>query len=514
MPRPLLVPCVAASWEEVIPSSFKMTLYLPSLKISITAGSFILYERQRLDGESGAHTKSVGRIIKVVDSIEGIDNPECLAGLQASQQPTPDNVLVQYLKVNVFSDQSMISGKHYSRQLETSQTSSTSADGNDETSNCWQRVAQLCQYDWISSSAVAGLAFVLPDAVSNSMMGSQHAYDDCRGMFNVFLLKHQMDSTGHVSCIPTDSCPPFPCLLQGFSEQWSVDHCQIIFNSILQIRRDMHRSLCRIAQSQGDFAIKKTKLQVPSCSWFHIKSIAAFKGVDSVTPVRYTQPKAVLSWGLTLSSCPYVGSLDIIRFDTNEKMKIFRQLFGVMSGVGIRKRRPNYCDGRSVLSMNDVLNIIICRNVEADVANEAAQDGESHDNEFKCFGTADDGIDHEYDSLLGVLQIVLRYRKMVVTHSSLNNLSSVGVIAHQARRTARDNALADQDFEIAPGMEFVDGIYVMQVRRVYANEIHAQRAYKIIVDATKRTMRSLQSTEIVVYTDVAHVQRQIEKMLD
>ena len=164
--------------------------------------------------------------------------------------------------------------------------------------------------------------------------------------------------------------------------------------------------------------------------------------------------------------------------------------------------------------MNDVLNIIICHNVEADVANEAAQDGGSHNNEFKRFGTADDGIDLEYDSLLGVLQIVLRYRKMIVTNSSLHNLSSVGVSDHRTNTSATDNELTEEDFEIAPGMEFVDGTHVMQVRRVYANEIHAQRAYKIIVDATKRTLRSLQSTEIVIYTDVAHVQRQIEKMLD
>ena len=158
--------------------------------------------------------------------------------------------------------------------------------------------------------------------------------------------------------------------------------------------------------------------------------------------------------------------------------------------------------------MNDVLNIIICRNdVEDDVANgaTAAQDG-NHDNEFKRFVTA--------GSFFGVLQIVLRYRKMIVTNSSLHNLSSVGVSDHRTNTRATDNELAEEDFEIAPGMEFVDGTHVMQVRRVYANEIHAQRAYKIIVNPTKRTLRSLQSTEIVIYTDVAHVQRQIEKMLD
>ncbi|KAI2505582.1 hypothetical protein MHU86_8824 [Fragilaria crotonensis] len=94
----------AASWDELSPSSFKTTLYVPSLKISITPGSFILYrngvqplssatlpsregnnkEQQltpmnELEDHQGVHSlkklpTSVGRIIQVVDSVEEIDN--------------------------------------------------------------------------------------------------------------------------------------------------------------------------------------------------------------------------------------------------------------------------------------------------------------------------------------------------------------------------------------------------------------------------------------------------------
>jgi hypothetical protein len=33
------------TWEGLIPTSFQATLYLPSLKIAVTAGSFILYHK-------------------------------------------------------------------------------------------------------------------------------------------------------------------------------------------------------------------------------------------------------------------------------------------------------------------------------------------------------------------------------------------------------------------------------------------------------------------------------------
>ncbi|KAI2505589.1 hypothetical protein MHU86_8831 [Fragilaria crotonensis] len=185
----------------------------------------------------------------------------------------------------------------------------------------------------------------------------------------------------------------------------------------------MQRSLCRVAQSQGDFAVKTTKLQLPSCSWFYIKSSLACEGIHSVPEVRYTQPKAVLSWGLTFHSCPHVGSLDVIRFDTKEKMIAFRRLFGIMAGFGVRKQRPKYSDGKSSLSFNDVLNIILCPSEQETDSNGAkGTSGSSDHGPFRrC--TTDDGIDLAYDASEGVLKIVLRYRKMVVTNKSIGTLS-------------------------------------------------------------------------------------------
>ena len=60
-----------AAWESLIPKSFKDTIYIPALKISVTAGSFIRYGA----GVSGAPTK-IGRIVDVVMSKEFVDDHE------------------------------------------------------------------------------------------------------------------------------------------------------------------------------------------------------------------------------------------------------------------------------------------------------------------------------------------------------------------------------------------------------------------------------------------------------
>lgn len=525
----------AVSWEELRPSSFQPTFYLPALRVSITAGSFILYDTSRCRSHQSSGTaglasmsdnndensngkgftstllpsnevlKSVGRIIEVVDSVENIGDPSVTVSfrdqmISLSQQAHADAPL-QYLKVNMFRDHSLISDRLFAGHRDT--LSKTAIDKSK-----WQRLVQLCEYEWIPSTAVVGLSFVFPEADGELV---SHTFDDCRGMFNVYLLKHRIDSAGHISCIPHDSCPPFPSCLESYRKLWSVDHCQMIFNGIRQIRQDIQHSLCRVAQSQGDFAVKKTKLLLPSCCWFYIKSsLATEHGIRSVPTVTYSQPKSVLSWGLTLHSSPYVGTLDVIRFDTQAKMDAFRQLFGIMAGFGVRKRRPKYCDGKALLSLNDVLNVISPLSQPED-----EYVSESH-RPFKLFGATDDGIDLAYDSAEGILQIILRYRKMVVTNASLDSLATVGVVAQQSSDSSRSSSATIEEMsDITPGMEFMDDMYIMQIQQLFSNKIHAKRVYKIVDHGseTSKTVK-IHSSDTVIYTDVVYVYEQIQKMLE
>ena len=146
----------------------------------------------------------------------------------------------------------------------------------------------------------------------------------------------------------------------------------------------------------------------------------ATNGMDCIT-IKYSQPRSFLSWGLVYNSCRHTGYLDVLRFDTVNKLQVFRALFGNMAGFGVRKKRPKYSDGCFLLSVNDVLNVVLC----------SSEGREIYDNtdclSFQRFGVTEDGIDLAYDASEGTLQIVLRYRKVVVTSESIQSLADVGV---------------------------------------------------------------------------------------
>ena len=360
------------------------------------------------------------------------------------------------------------------------------------------------EYDWIPSTAVLGLAFVFPAANGKLVL---HTPDDCQGMFNVFLLEHRIDDNGVISNIPPRGCPPFPCYIESFRQLWSIDYSQMIFSGIRQIRQNMQQSLCRVAQSQGDFSVKKTKLQLPNCCWDYIKNVlTSHDEICSVSAVTYCKPKAILSWGLTMHSSSYVGSLDVIRIDTREKLEVFRQLFGVMAGFGVRKRRPRYCEGKAVLSINDVLNVISPPlNCATNASNACG---------FRLFGVTGDGIDLAYHASDGVLQITLRYRKMVVTNSSLASLESVGVANNENLSGGSNSSILG---DIALGIQFMDDMYVMEVSNVLRNEVHAKQVYKVVHAhglERSRTIKLQSSAQTVIYTDSNYVAQQILKMIE
>jgi hypothetical protein len=271
----------------------------------------------------------------------------------------------------------------------------------------------------------------------------------------------------------------------------------------------MQRVLCRVAQSQGNFTTKNTKLQLPSCTWYFIKNAMAVGGVDSVSTVKYSQPQAVLSWGLVYHSRRRTGHLDVLRFDTAKKLDVFRGLFGSMAGYGVRKQRPKYSDAPFLLSLNAVVNAVCPLE-----GNEADDDKSDYSacSVFQRFGVTEDGIDLAYDSLEGTLQILLRYRKLVVSNVSLHLLIGVGVVSDAGGQPL--SSANEGISNIAPGMEFMDGKFVMRIQEVQssAGEIHATKFYKILDNAVMT--KKVDALEIVVYRDVKAVHRKIQEMLE
>ena len=168
-----------------------------------------------------------------------------------------------------------------------------------------------------------------------------------------------------------------------------------------------------------------------------------------------------------------------------------------MAGFGVRKRRPRYCEGKAVLSINDVLNVISPPlNCATNASNACG---------FKLFGVTGDGIDLAYDASDGVLQITLRYRKMVVTNSSLASLESVGVANNENLSGGSNSSILG---DIAPGMQFMDDMY---------NEVHAKQVYKVVHahgSERSRTIKLQSSAQTVIYTDSDYVAQQILKMIE
>ena len=128
-----------ASWEELDPSSFKTTLYIPNLSVAIAAGSFILYDRTGRNNRTDTSVASssstadsasnadqgparlpsddihelLGRIIEVVDSVEGIEDPQITLSFRNEmvkwKQNCNSELPVQSVKVNLLKDHSLFS---------------------------------------------------------------------------------------------------------------------------------------------------------------------------------------------------------------------------------------------------------------------------------------------------------------------------------------------------------------------------------------------------------------------
>ena len=464
----------STSWEELIPTSYMITAYIPSLKSSVTAGSFVRYCKGREGDEDAGSHRRVGRILEVVASLDlvpnNVERHELMLDV-AAQQDT--EIPVQYVKVNYFQDRRSLSDCNFPSSLEDNRFD---ADG-------WQRIVQTDVSDWIPSYLIEGLAFIAFE--------DDDAFDDCKGMLQFYVAKYRIESgTRVVSIIPKHTCRPFAGQIDSFCKLWSTDFCQLAFNTIRHMRQEMQKILCRVAQSQGDFSGKNVKVYLPSCAWCFIKDAMANKGVHSTASVKFSRPRVSLSWGLSYCSHRHTGHLDILRFDTDKKLDAFRSLFGAMAGYGVRKKRPRYSDGRFLLSINDVLNAVICRSEGAD------DDAAPNDETFQRFGVTEDGIDLCYDADESLVQISMRYRKLVVTNNSLHLLAGVGVtssaggtykpvVGHDADDDSGNEEVIHQ---IHPGMEFIDGDFIMQVHKVHGSAIHAKRWYKI-VDSTGRTVR-------------------------
>lgn len=487
------------SWETLQVTPSVDSVYLRCLKLSITLGSFVMY-KSKAEGSNEAILQ-VGRVLEVMKSINQV--PECrrspaiLCGQQDEAAAIVDDddshdttIPPQFIRINIFKSRDSFAEEDF-------------AVGDDYDSG-WNYLIQMEEDDWILADSIINLSFVFPEEEVRA-----HQHDDCRGMFNFFVLKHRRSQSGFVSLIPRLACPPFGVQLDGFDKFWSVDNCHMIFNSIRQIARGLQRLLCRIAQSQGDFSSRNIKIHVPSCCWVYIKYQFVAKGVVSTCRVAFSEPKSILGWGLAYYCIRANGHLEALRFDTKTKMKAFRDVFGCASGYGVRKKRPRYQEGKSLLNMNDVINVVCCYDEEG-----SPQQQENSGVPFQRFSVMEDGIDLLYNEHEGILQLVVRYCRVVVTNDSIQSLASIGVGTCTSMVYGSDITTSTTTTgAITPGMDFMDGDYLMRVTSVRANVVNAQRKYKVVGNRSI-AIDSCDCDNNIEYTDVFDVRNRIQAMLE
>jgi hypothetical protein len=233
-------------------------------------------------------------------------------------------------------------------------------------------------------------------------------------------------------------------------------------------------------------------------------------GVQCISDVDFCHPHGYLTWGLVYNSRRNVTHQEVLRFDTSWKLDVFQTVFGTMSGYGVRKKRPKYGDGPYPLVVNDVVNAIYPTS-SGSPDDHDTRGSNDRNSVFKRFGVMEDGIDLIYGLTEGILQITLRYRKVIVSNETVPILACVGVrgseVSHE--QSAVNNRIAD----IVPGMEFIDDRHVMRVHEVHrSGQIHAIKAFKLL--ATGAAIKVLHPSEIVVYSNVDNVYNKILAMLE
>lgn len=160
------------AWESLIPSSFQDTLYLPLLKISVTAGSFVTYSASQGISTASPSRRNVGRIIEVVtskDLVEGYEtNPLINAVIP---EAIGNDIRVHFAIVNIFKDRQMLCDTMFP----------VDDDEQHGVHTRWQRIVQLNKCAWIPSHLINGLAFVALENKKDAIMR-----DDCQGMGDFF----------------------------------------------------------------------------------------------------------------------------------------------------------------------------------------------------------------------------------------------------------------------------------------------------------------------------------------
>jgi hypothetical protein len=332
-----------------------------------------------------------GGILVRVGSFVEVDINGSLLVAQVSQKQDPESKLI---RVNLF----------------------RSVDGSDLQASipCLSGIAQdtaevfqTDEYHEIECGDITNISYVF----SPSEM-ERNGYV-IQGVSNAYVCRYQADGNLKVYnyCFPTDV--PNYCPLQSCYQER-------IWSSLEHIRAILHKALNKMSEKQGVKYMEKCFF--PHESWVYIKAQvrkALFilqekenpDGQDSDDEDRWLTVKNHCARmkirrtgpGLYRFSTWDESKTELLRFEVDEDLQVFRSIFNMHSMHGIRDRSPKILEKSLKLSNNTALNVVMANSERREKLAK-----------YPC----EDGVDLNYSTKWQVLEIRVRYTRMVYRASN------------------------------------------------------------------------------------------------
>lgn len=294
---------------------------------------------------------------------------------------------------------------------------------------------------WTRSESISSVVFVF-----SASLALQPEYYPV-GMNNVYICRYLLkDSvvpnapygtlekhTWEVTAFPNDYGA---CFYNTFLTSYSKD----VYTFLSTVRTCLGNIFCTLSQKQSQRTVKKVA-----------GSMLGFKYVEDISgtmmrDVTVTKWVPILQQGLYYDSKKVSLKMKALRFSDEKGWAQLRKVFGIMSTIGVRKKRKRAGaeDEESLsLEINDVVNILLHDPDDSD-------DEDNEDDRFRLRGVSEDGIDLLYEPSTANLTIIVRYSKLVV-----RTLSDKSELQAQFRIPTEDDPAFNPSLVLAKSDEFV-----------------------------------------------------------
>lgn len=311
-------------------------------------------------------------------------------------------------------------------------------------------------------------AFVF-DAISAT------ALSDCSRMWNTFLCRYRISEGGVASSYET---------LTTDRSTFGSNYHDDVWNGICLVQDALRRLLNRMSQSQGLHCKAHSPTNCFQSSVWHY-FVRYLDGKVEVKAVPGRRIRQRLLPGLSTECFKEAHEINILRFDTPDKMKLFRDLFGNTSTVGIRRRKPKL-NTTNHLRANDILNVI--------------QFPEAHPEAFSRY-TNFPGIDLIFAGApTNTIQVAVRYSKHIFNPRETINCASLrSIIEFATPNTGAVNTLP----AIALGSLFEHGNMLLEAVMFDSGTIRTRVKHP----------RS-QLGNMITFRDIEYVKTQVEKYIN